>query len=139
MASYSTAVRKSMRWYKKVAEHILFGTCIVNAYVMYKHFKKEKLSITNFKENVCLGLMGIENNFVTEANQVGHHHLKESNIFVGVGKNKRRQRKVCRSCFQQATPDIRKKSKNMTKVATYCNKCPGTPFLCKPCFEILHK
>lgn len=109
LASYSTAVRKSLRWYKKVAEHLLFGTCIVNAMLAWKHEQNKICSVTSFKESVCLSLLDLGNDQPTPVvSQTGHHYLKESDVYVGLGKNKRRQRKVCKRCFQTATPDIRK-------------------------------
>ena len=32
LASYHTSVRKSVRWYHKVAEELIFGTAVVNAF-----------------------------------------------------------------------------------------------------------
>jgi len=35
MASYHSAVRKSIRWFHKLAVEFLMGTAVVNALVMY--------------------------------------------------------------------------------------------------------
>jgi len=44
LSSYSTAVRKSIRWYHKVATEILLGASVVNALIVYNkiHEKKNK-------------------------------------------------------------------------------------------------
>lgn len=57
------------------------------------------MSITAFKENVCRQLMGT-------VRQVGRHHLQESEVFIGLRKNKRGQRKICIVCFKNATPRV---------------------------------
>lgn len=35
MASYATTIRKSIKWYRKLAIHFLIGISIVNAHVVY--------------------------------------------------------------------------------------------------------
>ncbi|KAJ8929077.1 hypothetical protein NQ314_018276 [Rhamnusium bicolor] len=49
MSSYSSPVRKSLRWYHKVATELLMGTTVVNSLVLYKSiYSESKMSITQF-------------------------------------------------------------------------------------------
>lgn len=34
MASYNSALRKTVKWYKKIAIELIFGTCLVNAHFL---------------------------------------------------------------------------------------------------------
>lgn len=38
MSSYQSAMRKSVRWYHKVAQELLFGTAVVNAHILYNEY-----------------------------------------------------------------------------------------------------
>jgi len=46
LSSYSSPIRKSIRWYHKVATEILLGTSVVNAFIVYnmKKLPNEKIS-----------------------------------------------------------------------------------------------
>lgn len=56
MPSYSTSVRSSIKWFKKIAIKLLTGRSVVNAYYLYNTNKdgSDKESITEYKENLCL-------------------------------------------------------------------------------------
>lgn len=151
MSSYGTAVRKTIRWYHKVAEELLLGTAVVNSWLAYKTHLKTKAapanarkkmfpSITHFKEQLAFSLMGLsEDNAVPEVRETGHHHLTSSSK-VAVGNKMRRMRKVCKRCYVKVAKEKgRNKARNLSQVTTYCDKCPEKPFLCETCFKELHK
>jgi hypothetical protein len=51
MTSYSTALRRSTKWYRKVAIELLTGTSVVNAWVIFnKYYSRTSVSITEFRE-----------------------------------------------------------------------------------------
>nr|CAH7739569.1 unnamed protein product [Callosobruchus chinensis] len=56
MASYHSALRKTVKWYRKIAIELIFGTAMVNAHFLYKAINDQSISITDFKESVveCL-------------------------------------------------------------------------------------
>ncbi|XP_046666339.1 piggyBac transposable element-derived protein 4-like [Homalodisca vitripennis] len=58
MSSYSTAIRKSMRWYHKVAEEFLLGTAVVNAWLAYKDAAVVNSQSTQFGTVVTLFVAG---------------------------------------------------------------------------------
>lgn len=53
LASYSTPVRKSIRWYHKVMTEILLNTSVINAQIMYnmKHYDS-KMNVKQFRESL---------------------------------------------------------------------------------------
>ncbi|KAJ8931737.1 hypothetical protein NQ314_015315 [Rhamnusium bicolor] len=42
LSSYHSAIRKSVRWYHKVADDLIFGTAIVNAHLVRSFLQKEQ-------------------------------------------------------------------------------------------------
>ncbi|KAJ8938640.1 hypothetical protein NQ318_015939 [Aromia moschata] len=52
MSSYCTVLRKSLKWYRNVCFELLFGTCVVNAWVIYCSAKHAKISMMEFRKTV---------------------------------------------------------------------------------------
>jgi hypothetical protein len=42
MTSYNTVLRRSMRWYRKLAIELLTGTAVVNAWAVFNQIKLKK-------------------------------------------------------------------------------------------------
>ncbi|KAF2346896.1 PiggyBac transposable element-derived protein [Trinorchestia longiramus] len=60
MTSYHTALRRSLKWHRKVAIEIITGMSVVNAHVLYnKYFADAPMSIRHFRESLVLSLTGI--------------------------------------------------------------------------------
>ncbi|CAI6345903.1 unnamed protein product [Macrosiphum euphorbiae] len=58
MSSYSTPLKKTIKWYKKVAHDILLSTSSVNALSLFKSVTKNKsITITTFKEEIVKQLL----------------------------------------------------------------------------------
>ncbi|KAJ3641835.1 hypothetical protein Zmor_028308 [Zophobas morio] len=74
MASYNSALRKTIKWYRKVAIEVLFGTTMVNAYYLYKKINNSKMVITEFREQV------IEKMMFTDENQEEDKTSIENNL-----------------------------------------------------------
>ena len=54
MSSYHTALRKTKKWYRKVAFELITGTAVVNAWVIYNKFISEStMPILAFKESIA--------------------------------------------------------------------------------------
>ncbi|CAH1998284.1 unnamed protein product [Acanthoscelides obtectus] len=52
-SSYSSAVRKALKWYRKVAVELLMGTTVVNSLFLYNKVNRKSTSIIKFRENLC--------------------------------------------------------------------------------------
>ncbi|XP_030762222.1 uncharacterized protein LOC115887040 [Sitophilus oryzae] len=57
MSSYCSALRKIIKWYRKIAIELLLGTVVVNSHFLYKEIHDNKMSITEFRENIVQGLL----------------------------------------------------------------------------------
>nr|CAI5837936.1 unnamed protein product [Callosobruchus analis] len=60
MSSYFSVLRKSLKWYRIVCFELLFGTSVVNAWVMYNDAASSKLSMLNFREKLARALSKTE-------------------------------------------------------------------------------
>jgi hypothetical protein len=59
LSSYSSPVRKSIRWYHKVATEILLGTAVVNALIVCNlNTPQNKLKMTQFRELLVNEMLG---------------------------------------------------------------------------------
>jgi len=68
-----------------------------------------------------------------ELESTGKHYLQLTNEYYNPD---RRKRKPCTNCYRRLVAKRGSKAaKNTKTVATFCTKCPETPFLCVDCFE----
>lgn len=49
MIAYSSPLRKTLKWYRKLAIEILLNTCMVNAMVLFKQTTRKKYSKSRFQ------------------------------------------------------------------------------------------
>lgn len=142
LSNYYSSLRKSIRWYHKVAFELLLGTCVINAYVLYKstsHDVKKKTLLT-FREDLICALTDADANRLCGVSKSTTHYLEKTKEVEGK-KNKRTKRKACKNCYkdlyvQGGRAYARKKA---PAVSTFCKTCPKKPFLCFDCFEKCHK
>ena len=50
MASYDTALRKCIKWYRKLATKSILGVCIVNALIIIKRSLERRFRSNNFEK-----------------------------------------------------------------------------------------
>lgn len=137
MSSYFSVLRRSIRWYHKVAFEYLFGTSVVNALILYQISNNKKIQISDFREKLVMGLLG---DIVDKEKQLRKpkHLLKE---MVGKTKDNRKKRKRCVGCYEEQYK-LHKQSKIAAQkaklVSTFCSECTDTPALCLQCFQSRH-
>jgi len=156
MLSYHSPLRKSVRWFLKLAIEVLLGLSIVNAHCLFNMRQSitggEQMSITAFRESICNSLLRISN--ITFANQhhipASHsstdvesdsvHFLRECSEREGGRRQDRRRRRYCIGCCQSlATVHGRCIAKKKAKrVTTECSACPSNPRFCFECFPKFH-
>ena len=80
MASYNTALRKTLKWYRKIAIELIFGTVIVNSHLIYKKVTQSSLNSTEFRNRIIESLM-----FPNEENRITQYpeRLQTSNTKEG--------------------------------------------------------
>ncbi|XP_023241131.1 piggyBac transposable element-derived protein 4-like [Centruroides sculpturatus] len=140
-SSYSSAVRKSVKLYHKVAMELIFGTTIVNAHIIYNKIADKKVSITTFKESLVNSLLiGDESQEPAARNPKEPHTLE---TVREVDKRHRKLRKRCASCYAKNREEFGSHKADLAgvtpRVATYCVQCPGEPAMCSNCFVKIHK
>ncbi|XP_060801122.1 piggyBac transposable element-derived protein 4-like [Amyelois transitella] len=137
LAAYSTPLRKSLKWHKKLAINLLLNTRLVNTHILYQKVTNKKIPISDFRK-------GIVEPFCTQTHvqkieDVRPKRLKHK-LVKKEGKSSvvRRSRSQCYKNIVQS--EGRKQAKNkVKKVQTFCNDCPNKPFLCLDCFNKAHR
>lgn len=157
MSSYHACFRKTVRWFHKIGIEVLFGTCIVNALIIWNEqqvrLNKDKMSVTEFREMVCMSLLNIENAATSQsalANQDSSiiineipddtHFLTETNQKESGKRSDRRRRRTCVGCYQHMAANFGREiaQKKAKRVTTVCSKCPNNPPFCFKCFPKFH-
>lgn len=127
-AAYNSSVRRSVKWYRKVAIELLTNTAIVNAHVLYKYITRKIISITSFREKLVLSLLNLRAPAPAPDQAVRHSITQKEN------------RGRCTLCYKHFSEREGRQSamKNAKKVHTYCPGCPSTVFMCIDCFFDTH-
>lgn len=133
MSSYATSIRKGIKWCRKVALEMLTGTAIVNAHIIYKQVTSKNITISKFREEVCISLLGFQKEKIKK--------VKIEHLLMKCTEQGTKDRKNCIPCYANLLKtmprnDARKKVK---RVKTYCSGCPGKPTMCFDCHISLHR
>lgn len=127
MKSYSTSLRRGIKWFRKLAVELITGSALVNAHVLYRKNTGEQMNITKFKEQVALKLLHIEqNNTLAEETLPNIQQCRLENM----GKARRR----CVACYEKLKNEYgRKYAIVKCKQSAYkCIKCNS--YFCVECF-----
>lgn len=141
MGSYSNPLRRSVKWYRKIAFELLLTTSMVNAFTLYKNVTESNIKITQFKKEVIKYLVrSDENEKIDEGNEQPAKRRRIHSLKRKEGENKHKIRRCCKHCYKKNNElHGRKYATNRTlKVDTYCDDCEGKPFYCLPCFNETH-
>ncbi|XP_046969102.1 piggyBac transposable element-derived protein 4-like [Vanessa cardui] len=136
MTSYCTPLRKSIKWYKKIAIDLLLNTSVVNALILYKTVTNDKMiQIVDFRRKLLSGLCQKNEEALKRKmpQRLKHTLVKREGI-------SRKSRRTCQQCYKAKSAIIgAKMAKNQAKkVVTYCSTCPNKPSLCLECFNEVH-
>lgn len=140
MIAYSTPLRKSVKWHRKLAVELLLNTALLNSYIMYKETTKSKMGIVDYRKILCKYLTesGKENN---EPELRFTRNTRKKHTLTRKEGTVRKSRKYCSRCYKINVQTVdriyaRKKTK---QVVTYCPQCPNEPHFCLQCYNIEHK
>lgn len=106
LSSYSSPVRKSIRWYHKVATEIILGTSIVNALIIYNtKTPQNKMSITQFREALVDQILGLDQpKDIQEQIAPPRSSISLKHKFQETSEKCTRNRKIrkrCTHCYQE--------------------------------------
>jgi len=145
MAAYQSPIRKSIRWYHKVAAELLLGTSLVNAHLLYNaHCMNtgnvdDTLQIADLRGKIIESLLNCGSRG-SAAEQPKVHFLRATQSKEGGKRSDRRKRRYCIGCYNQYTQlsgrEVAKRKAK--KVVTECAGCPGNPRFCYECFPKYH-
>ena len=58
LSTYHTCLRRSIKWYRKVAFELIFGTVVANSYLIYKeNYAASNIQILQFRESLVRSLL----------------------------------------------------------------------------------
>ncbi|PZC85109.1 hypothetical protein B5X24_HaOG202873 [Helicoverpa armigera] len=128
MSSYYSPLKRGKKWFRKLMMELIFGTAIVNAWVVYNNKKKKKLPKKNFIESIITKFTGVPFFLEKDNPEVTTEHK-----YI-VNTKKRR----CVSCYEKARKTMTSKEadKKKKQVKGFCVKCEKT--MCLPCFNEKH-
>ena len=141
MASYHTAVRKTKKWYRKVAFELLTGTSVVNAWVLYNKIVPKAMSMLQFKESLVESLAGSKpTERLVATNETLPRDIPTRHILQEASGQKQKVRKRCKLCYETIVLNegSKKARSSSKKVTTFCPACEGQPFYCLSCFNVKH-
>jgi hypothetical protein len=144
LSAYHTCLRKSIKWYRKVPFESVFGTALVNSYLIYKeNYTESKVTILQFRESLVRSLllgMPMEKLKPGPRQQSASHSkrkLADHKLEEKEGSTHNIDRR-CTGCYakrraQQSREASRAAAK---KVKTFCSDCEK--FFCLECFNDKH-
>ncbi|KAJ8953498.1 hypothetical protein NQ318_023619 [Aromia moschata] len=106
-ASYSSAVRRGIKWYRKVAIELLLNTAVVNAHIAYQSITTKTLPITNFREIIVNQIFDNANRVIREAGR--EEDIQRNHRLVDIQKRGR-----CTRCYKNSERNGRAYTENKT-------------------------
>ena len=133
MLSYYSGLRRSVRWYKKIAFHYV-EIFVFKAHWLNTKFGKRKLSLLHFRLSMVKHLLGdmVSQRLQSSLSFSNFHYLKQ---FPQKASHKKKYSSYkCRHCSIGCQTTNRRESR------FFCNACPGNPALCiERCFKLYHE
>lgn len=144
LSTYYNCLRKTVRWYHKVAIELLLGTAVVNAFNLQNErlvaVSKKPMTMAKFRELLVISLLQYDDHQRTPSAQPNNHYLRETDERENGKRTDRRKRRYCIGCYNSLSDErgrdfAKKKAK---RVVTECAACPGKPRFCYQCFPKFH-
>ncbi|CAK1587948.1 unnamed protein product [Parnassius mnemosyne] len=135
MSAYSSPLRKTIKWYKKLGIELILNTAVVNAWIMFCENTTQQ-GIVEFRRQLVEYLVDSgKNESISKRPKRLKHTLKAKEGKV------RQSRRFCVECYKTSVTTFGSRlAKNKAKkVATYCPECPGLPHYCLQCFNKCHR
>ncbi|CAK1590291.1 unnamed protein product [Parnassius mnemosyne] len=132
MSSYYSSLKRGVKWFRKVMMEILFGTVIINSWVLYNHGKPVQMPKKNFMEAIIEALIQVP--ILTETANECAAMPKTNHTF----ENKGLKRRNCAGCYNKlrATLNSKDAQRKTKKIKSYCAEC--NKGYCAKCFYENH-
>ncbi|GFN97637.1 PiggyBac transposable element-derived protein 4 [Plakobranchus ocellatus] len=144
LIAYNPMHRKTIKWWKKLAFHMLSLT-LVQAFILHNEYlkasRKKPWQLCDFAKAVCLALVmrGGQLNEAAEEERLVDR-LSGRHFLVPIDEDNPRKRGSCHVCYKRAKKDgaTRAQLKNQASRTTFkCNICKNA-FCVYPCFIDYH-
>lgn len=129
MSSYSNPLRRSLKWYRKIAFDILLSVSVVTALSIYKTVTNHKtININEFKEEIVRKLFSECAEDIPRISLEILHNFKKNN-----------KKLKCKGCYRKLVEagDRAAAQRRCKKVFTFCDKCNES--MCHDFFIENHK
>jgi len=135
MSSYFSPLRKTIRWYHKLAFQLLLGTAVTNALVLYKETTHKQIQISEFRQELIKELLDNTIQSSPSSSSKKHKLVCETET-----TNNRKKRRRCNKCYVNLSKEFGRvhAQKKCKQVSTYCVTCESKPFFCIECFQNFH-
>lgn len=144
LSAYYTCLRRSLKWYRKVAFELISGTAIVNSYLVYKeNYSTNNTTILKFCESLVRSLLlgvpfenlkpGVRQQSTSQSKRkLVNHQLKE------IQESSHDVRRRCTGCYEKIRQAQSRQTSNAIakKVKTFCPDCDK--FYCLGFFNEKH-
>lgn len=100
MSSYTTPLRKTIKWPKRLAMELLLNTAVVNSYILYKLTTKKKITVVQFRTALVEYLVHTEDSGISAPAKPRRlkHELKKKQGLASAC------RKYCFRCYKENCP-----------------------------------
>ena len=144
LLTYYTCLRRSIKCYRNVAFELVFGTALVNSYLIYReNYTANKVTILQFREGLVRSLLlgmpserlktGPKQKSTGQTKQkLTDHKLEEKE---GSARDVRRH---CVGCYEKTRKQESREASAMAskRIKTFCPDCGK--FFCLDCFNENH-
>ena len=131
LSAYCTCLRRSIKWYRKVAFELVFGTALVNSYLIYRdNYAASDVTILQFRESLVRSLLldtaseklkpGPRPRSTRQTKRkFADHKLEEKE---GSARDVRRR---CAGCYEKIRRQYSREDSTATakKIKTFCSEC----------------
>lgn len=128
LKAYSHCLRRGLKWYRKLAVEIIFGSAVVNSFLVYKEITQQIIQITEFRERLALALLHVDDTSTAIPPDISNSHTLQQ------GPNNR-----CVMCYADNKEKFGRIAAQNKTVRTKwrCSVCDKN--YCITCFFLAHK
>lgn len=136
MAAYQTPLRKTLKWYKKIAFDLILNIAMVNALVLYKTVTNKHIPIVELRKEILKSFLAKSSTSEAPSERT----IRKKHVLQKKEGPSLKVRRMCVECYKNnVTTFGRALARNKTKkVPTFCDTCVDKPFLCVECFANVH-
>lgn len=125
MSLYHSILRRGLKWYTKVMFEFLFGTCVVNTWIIYNRISEKK----NYQSQ----LLGKQQDSLEHLWKPQTKHLVKEFLHLLIHLVRAGRKINLQGVLPGSMQKCIQANKTVSKVTSYCDTCPGKPGLCLVC------